>query len=98
MLSIATVKSAAGAAHYFGKDDYYLGEGPGEFSEWGGQGAETLGLKGEVTRENFEKVLNSTLPDGTVVNSAENKRRTYASEHRVHGGRERRPCLVKQAK
>jgi len=74
MLSIATVKSAAGAAHYFGKDDYYLGEGPGEFSEWGGQGAETLGLKGEVTRENFEKVLNSTLPDGTVVNSAENKR------------------------
>ena len=73
MHSIASVGSAGGAAQYFAKDDYYLGEGPGELSEWGGKGAAELGLDGEVKRADFENLLNSILPDGTLVNGAENK-------------------------
>lgn len=74
MLSVAPVGSAGGAAHYFAKDDYYLGDGPGELSEWGGKGSEALGLSGDVSKDDFEKILNSTLPDGTEVNTAENRR------------------------
>lgn len=74
MLSVASVSSAGGAANYFARDDYYVGDGPGELSEWGGKGAEALGLKGEVSKEDFEKVLDGKLPDGTVVNANENRR------------------------
>ena len=76
MLSVASVVSAGGAATYFAKDDYYVGDGTnvGELSEWGGKGAEVLGLSGEVSKEDFEKILDSKLPDGTVVNSNENRR------------------------
>ncbi|KHL24295.1 ATPase AAA [Croceibacterium mercuriale] len=74
MLSVASVGSAGGAANYFAKDDYYLGDGPGELSEWGGRGADALGLSGNVTKEAFEGLLNSRLPDGTEVNKAANAR------------------------
>lgn len=74
MLSVASVSSASGAANYFAKDDYYVGDGPGELSEWGGRGAEALGLSGQVSKEDFEKVLDGRLPDGTVVNGNENRR------------------------
>ena len=49
--------SAGGAANYFAKDDYYVGDGPAELSEWGGKGAEALGLKGQVSKDDFEKLL-----------------------------------------
>ena len=74
MLSVASVSSAGGAANYFAKDDYYVGDGPAELSEWGGKGAEALGLSGAVSKEDFEKVLDGKLPDGTVVNGAEKRR------------------------
>ncbi|MGK2931756.1 MAG: MobF family relaxase, partial [Solirubrobacterales bacterium] len=74
MLSVASVGSAGGAANYFAKDDYYLGDGPGELSEWGGEGAAALGLSGNVTKEAFEALLNGRLPDGTEVNKAANAR------------------------
>ena len=74
MLSVASVGSAGGAANYFAKDDYYVGDGPSELSEWGGKGAEALGLSGEVSKEDFEKVLDGKLPDGTVINGNENRR------------------------
>lgn len=74
MLSVASVSSAGGAANYFAKDDYYVGDGPAELSEWGGKGAEVLGLSGPVSKEDFEKVLDGKLPDGTVVNGSENRR------------------------
>ncbi|GMN14765.1 MobF family relaxase [Altererythrobacter sp. MTPC7] len=74
MLSVASVSSAGGAANYFAKDDYYVGDGPAELSEWGGKGAEALGLSGPVTKEDFERVLDGKLPDGTVVNGNENRR------------------------
>ena len=74
MLSVASVGSAGGAANYFAKDDYYIGDGPAELSEWGGKVAEALGLSGPVSKEDFEKVLDGKLPDGTVVNGNENRR------------------------
>ncbi|MFB0614041.1 MobF family relaxase [Aurantiacibacter poecillastricola] len=74
MLSVASVSSASGAANYFAKDDYYVGDGPAELSEWGGKGAEALGLSGPVSKEDFERVLDGKLPDGTVVNGAEKRR------------------------
>lgn len=74
MLSVASVSSASGAANYFAKDDYYVGDGPAELSEWGGKGAEALGLSGSVSKEDFERVLDGKLPDGTVVNGAEKRR------------------------
>ncbi|MBA4044678.1 MAG: AAA family ATPase [Erythrobacter sp.] len=73
MLSISLVGSAGGAATYFSKDDYYVGDGPAELSEWAGKGAEALGLKGPVSKEDFEKVLDGKLPDGTIVNGNEKR-------------------------
>ncbi|VWX51093.1 MobF family relaxase [Novosphingobium sp. 9U] len=74
MHSIAAVGSAAGAASYFAKDDYYTGEHAEGLSAWGGAGAKDLGLKGEVGKDAFENLLNGKLPDGTVVNASENRR------------------------
>ena len=52
VLSVASVKSASGAANYFAKDDYhaaeyYAGEHATEASGWAGEGAKALGLTGE---------------------------------------------------
>ncbi len=73
MLSVASVGSASGASNYFAKDNYWMGEGPSEFSQWGGKGAETLGLEGKVEAETFERVLDGKLPDGRVVNDHEKR-------------------------
>jgi conjugative relaxase-like TrwC/TraI family protein len=68
MHSIASVRSAGGAASYFAKDDYYTAEHSSEATGWGGKGAEELGLSGNVTKEDFENILNGKLPDSTMVN------------------------------
>lgn len=75
MLSVATVRSAGGAADYFAKDNYYLGdsEAGGEYSTWGGKGSEALGLEGEVDKTRFERLLDGKLPDGTVINDNEKR-------------------------
>ena len=74
MLSIASVKSASGAAQYFAKDDYYTAEHSSEATAWGGVGAADLGLKGEVTKEDFEKILNGETPDGDKVGQIPGRR------------------------
>lgn len=74
MHSIASVRSAGGAANYFAKDDYYTAEHSAEATGWGGKGAEALGLKGDVKKEDFENLLNGKLPDGTLVNQSANRR------------------------
>lgn len=62
MMSPKAIKSASQAGHYFEKDDYYVdGLSP---SEWFGDGAETLGLSGDVDREAFKALLAGQLPDG----------------------------------
>lgn len=74
MHSIAAVRSVSGAANYFASDNYYTDKEHTEVSEWGGKGAEELGLKGEVSKSDFEAVLDGKLPDGTVVNAHANRR------------------------
>jgi len=65
MLSVATVRSAGGAASYFAADNYYTREqGQGE---WFGKGAEALGLTGKVDPRTFEALLHGKLPDGSRV-------------------------------
>ncbi|EPN7764760.1 MobF family relaxase [Vibrio cholerae] len=62
MMSPKAIKSASQAGHYFEKDDYYVdGLSP---SEWFGDGAETLGLSGDVDRETFKFLLEGQLPNG----------------------------------
>ncbi|WP_371424530.1 MobF family relaxase [Tardiphaga sp.] len=78
MHSIASVRSASGAANYFAKDDfkdnYYTADGSSELSSWGGAGAEALGLEGEVTKDAFEEILSGVLPSGEGVARHENRR------------------------
>ncbi|MBV2149946.1 conjugative relaxase [Sphingobium sp. AS12] len=73
MLSMSPIRSAAGSAEYFTKDDYYTSEGSAEASAWGGEGAEALDLSGEVEKDVFEKLLNGELPDGEKVGQVENR-------------------------
>ena len=73
MLSVASVKSASGAATYFAKDDYYTGEHASEASAWGGAGAAELGLKGEVQKAPFEAILNGVQPSGDSVGQVQNR-------------------------
>lgn len=74
MLSVASVRSAGGAATYFAKDDYYTGEHASEVSVWGGAGAVELGLAGAVDKHAFEALLNGRLPDGEQVGNPERRR------------------------
>lgn len=74
MLSVATVRSAKGAAGYFAADNYYS---PGEAEtsgEWFGKGADALGLTGNVDKETFESLLKGTLPDGSQVGTPDRHR------------------------
>lgn len=65
MLSVASVRSAGGAASYFAADNYYTREqGQGE---WFGKGAEALGLTGRIDAKKFEAVLCGELSDGSRV-------------------------------
>lgn len=74
MLSVASVRSASGAAGYFAKDDYYTVEGSSEVSVWAGEGSAELGLSGEVSKDAFEGVLNGILPNGEAVAQVDNRR------------------------
>lgn len=59
--------SAEGAGNYFDvalKKSYYYAKEPGV---WGGKGAERLGLKGEVIREDFLALASNEVP-GTGEN------------------------------
>jgi conjugative relaxase-like TrwC/TraI family protein len=74
VLSVASVRSASGAAGYFAKDDYYTVDDSSEVSAWGGEGASDLGLSGEVAKDAFEGILNGILPSGEGVAQVENRR------------------------
>lgn len=70
MLSISVIKSSAAATKYYEKDDYYTGadgeEGRSE-GQWYGNSAEALGLSGAVNPDDFKKVLEGELPNGTKL-------------------------------
>jgi conjugative relaxase-like TrwC/TraI family protein len=67
MLSIQNLSSASQAAHYYERDDYYLGDRERSPSEWLGDGAQLLGLSSPVDRAVFTKLLDGELPDGTLL-------------------------------
>ncbi|MBB5712751.1 MobF family relaxase [Sphingomonas xinjiangensis] len=82
MHSISSIKSAGGAADYYGKDDfaaaeYYAGENAADYSEWGGGAAEAAGVSGEVTKSDLGKVLNGQIASGEKVAQYEGRRPGY---------------------
>ncbi len=74
--SVSALASSAQAASYYEADDYYS-EGGLSPSEWQGQGAEALGLSGEVDREQFRDLL-----DGKVAGEQLGTLRDGQLEHR----------------
>jgi len=75
MLSAAPVKSAAQAASYFAKDNYYSSDKE-QPSGWWGAGAEAAGFgnggSGNVDPQQFEAALRGELPDGTQLGTERN--------------------------
>ena len=69
MLSIHNLTSTAQAKSYYeNTGDYYSKDGGDSFSEWGGKGAETLGLEGtSVDSQVFEQLLNGTINKDTQL-------------------------------
>src|SRR6516162_6363719 len=67
MLSIKNLTSSEQAAHYYERDDYYLGDQERSPSAWQGDGAKALGLSGPVDRDAFTALLEGQLPDGTEL-------------------------------
>ena len=63
--SIGAVASASQGVSYYERDGYYAKDDPGhrEASRWTGQGAEALGLCGQVDPGVFREVLEGRVPD-----------------------------------
>lgn len=75
MLSISAINGAA--AYYSHEDNYYASDSLE--SRWLGEGAEKLGLKGEVASADMDAVREGKLPDGTDLSrmiSGVNKHRS----------------------
>lgn len=72
--TVATLKSAGQAAHYYGRtDDYYRGSDMAPTC-WHGKGADALGLAGkEVDARTFTRALAGKLPDGTQLGRSDGK-------------------------
>lgn len=77
MLSISSIK---GDADYYSHEDNYYASGSLE-SRWLGDGAEKLGLKGEVANADMDAIRQGKLPDGTdlsrMVNGVNKHRSGY---------------------
>jgi len=81
MLSISQPMKGCGRGEYYlhlAREDYYLegGEPPGE---WYGEGAEQLGLSGEIEQEHFRNLLRGYTPDGSeelTQNAGDEERRS----------------------
>ncbi|KEM69466.1 conjugative transfer relaxase protein TraI [Escherichia coli 6-537-08_S3_C1] len=77
MLSISSIKGDAG---YYSHEDNYYASGSLE-SRWMGEGAEKLGLKGEVASADMDAVRQGKLPDGSdlsrMVNGVNKHRSGY---------------------
>ncbi|HBC1360099.1 conjugative transfer relaxase/helicase TraI [Escherichia coli] len=77
MLSISSIKGDAG--YYSHEDNYYASGSLG--SRWMGEGAEKLGLKGEVASADMDAVRQGKLPDGSdlsrMVNGVNKHRSGY---------------------
>jgi conjugative relaxase-like TrwC/TraI family protein len=69
MLSMSPISSSEVAVSYYEKDDYYAagGNDPDAQGQWLGEGAERLGLAGNVDRDVFKDLLDGRMPDGTQL-------------------------------
>lgn len=57
--------ASVSSAEYYAHDGYYtIDEGP---SEWMGEGAQRLGLEGQVKPEQFAQIVDGVLPDRTEL-------------------------------
>lgn len=61
MISLHNISGAGQALHYFSADNYYSRDEGLEHSEWFGQGAQVLGLRGQIEREAFFALLNGKV-------------------------------------
>ncbi|MBY0543941.1 MAG: conjugative relaxase [Gammaproteobacteria bacterium] len=80
MLSISPVTNSSKAGNYFDSDNYYAKDDPEakKLSGWWGKTAETLGLSGEIDREQFVSLLNGKMPNGEqlgIVKDGQNHHR-----------------------
>lgn len=78
MLSVAPI--AQNAENYYTAQDNYYFLGHAE-SRWLGKGAETLGLTGEVSKEQLREILAGRLPDGSSLERMENGKNTHRQGH-----------------
>ena len=61
MLNVTSISSASDAQKYFEQDNYYSHDEGYAKSYWGGQGAEVLGLQGNVKAESFTDLLEGKI-------------------------------------
>lgn len=74
MLTLAKVATGAAAASYYeDAHDYYSKDK--EPSQWLGEGAQRLGLHGEVDAAIFRDLLDGKMPDGNQIHNAAEGRR-----------------------
>lgn len=75
MLTIANIKSSSKTTDYFCVDDYYLKDSDEHqnLSSWYGKGAEELGLSGNVSKEDFKRILDGKIGQDIILgNKKEN--------------------------
>jgi conjugative relaxase-like TrwC/TraI family protein len=74
MLTLAKVSTGAAAASYYeGANDYYSKDR--DPSQWMGEGAQRLGLHGEVDAATFRDLLDGKMPNGSQIHNAAEGRR-----------------------
>ena len=78
----ATVISPQQAIHYYRQENYYSEEESQQNSQWYGQGAEKLGLRGHVKSSDFSGLLHGELPNGEKFR----KRPPTHSEYKERAG------------
>src|SRR5690606_218156 len=61
MIRVSQQNSAAGAKRYYATADYYI-DGQELVRQWGGKGAERLGLTGTVGKAAFEQLCDNLDP------------------------------------
>lgn len=69
MLSISIIKDSAGAGSYYAEADNYYAQDHSP-SEWQGDGAQRLGLSGEVDAVGFTRLLDGNMPDDSHIHNA----------------------------
>jgi conjugative relaxase-like TrwC/TraI family protein len=76
MISIGAVGSPGDAASYYARDNYYTADEHEGASAWAGEGADVLGLSGQVDAAAFEKVLAGDLPNGSMLDAKRGEHRS----------------------